>query len=401
MQDNWQVTLASILSMMIYGWSYHEICYKIRGGDVADPIRKSNFTDGKIGWRKFDIRSQESLMRWETVEPSGSGDITGMTQIVYGLGARTVPYEKSLLFRVSLNRGSPEGKPMIRNAYRPWFIKKHIEEIEAIGIERDLAGLPVGWLDPAYMSPDATDDEKAVFTTVKQIVANIKRNEMEGIVFPLLYDEYGHKLIDLTLMNSGGNRQFDIDKTIGRYNQQIAMSVLADFLMLGHEAVGTQALGSSKIELWMMAVESLAKSIAAEINQYAIPRLLKLNGMDTENMPKLVFGSVENVDLGVLGTFIKAMCDAGVIVPDQKLEEMIREIAKLTPIDEETRADMGAGEIPLGVEDIKALMAPDKVAADPLVQTAQTGAAAAKAPMVKPGTNPQAKVQAPVKASGA
>jgi hypothetical protein len=80
---------------------------------------------------------------------------------------------------------------------------------------------------------------------------------------------------------------------------------------------------------------------------------------------------------------------------------MIREIAKLTPIDEETRADMGAGEIPLGVEDIKALMAPDKVAADPLVQTAQTGAAAAKAPVVKPGTNPQAKVQAPLKASGA
>jgi hypothetical protein len=95
------------------------------------------------------------------------------------------------------------------------------------------------------------------------------------------------------------------------------------------------------------------------------------------------------------------MCDAGVIVPDMKLEEMVRELAKLTPIDEETRDDMGAGKIPVGIEDVKSMLMTDmKPAADPLVQTAQTGAKApankpSVGPATKPGTNAQAAVAKP------
>jgi hypothetical protein len=40
-------------------------------------------------------------------------------------------------------KGNPEGQSMLRTAYRPWFFKKRLEEFEAIGVERDLAGLPV------------------------------------------------------------------------------------------------------------------------------------------------------------------------------------------------------------------------------------------------------------------
>jgi hypothetical protein len=38
---------------------------------------------------------------------------------------------------------------MLRTAYRPWFMKKRLEEFESIGIERDLAGLPIMWLPTA------------------------------------------------------------------------------------------------------------------------------------------------------------------------------------------------------------------------------------------------------------
>lgn len=384
MSEDWGSTLSSILSMMTFGWAYHEIVYKVRGGrDATDSAHMSKFTDGKIGWRKWAGRSQESLLRWEIDD---NGGLNAMTQMVWGVGPLTIPIEKALLFRTTMNRSNPEGRPLIRNAYRPWFYKKRIEEIEAIGIERDLAGLPVAWVDPLYFSPNASDDERALFNQVNKIVTEIKRNQMEGVVFPLMHDEHGHKTIDLSLMSTGGSRQFDTDKIIGRYSQQIAMSVLADFLMLGHENVGSQSLGGSKIELWMMAVESLAKSIAAVVNQYAIPRLLKLNGMDCENPPELVFGSIENVDLGVLGLFVKSMVDAGVIVPDMKLEEMLRDLAKLTPIDEETRDEMGAGEIPMSSEMVAAMMAPDKPPVKPIV-----------APIVEPGTNPQTKVEQPIK----
>lgn len=362
MEDDWSDTLASIFSMATYGWSLLEIVYKKRDGENNDITRSSRFSDGKIGWRTWAERSQETLFRWESDK---NGRLVAMHQTVFGDtaygqslmgGTFIIPLEKALLFRTTSTRGNPEGRSLLRNAYRPYFFKKRIEEIEAIGIERDLAGLPVAWLDPKYMSPLATSDEKALYATVQNIVTKIKRNEMEGVVYPLVYDERGNKIIDLELMNSGGQRQFDTDKIIGRKSQEIAMSVLADFLMLGHENVGTQSLGSSKIALWMMAVDAMAKAIAGVVNNYAVPRLLKLNGMSTENPPKLVYGAVEKEDLAALGTFLKAMADAGVIVPDRPLEEHIRTLVDLPPIDDETREETEA-QVPLTPDEMAAYVA--------------------------------------------
>lgn len=363
MSDSWTAQLSGILSCIVYGWSYHEIVYKKREGDRTDPANKSRFDDGRIGWRKWPIRTQESLVRWEFDE---NGGIQGMVQQVYNGGTFTIPIEKSLLFRTTTAKGNPEGRPLIRNAYRPYYFKKRIEEIEAIGIERDLAGLPVAWLHPNYFSNTASPDEIALLATVNNIVTNIKRNESEGLVMPLQYDDKGNKMIDLELMSTGGARQFDTDKIITRYNQQIAMSVLADFMMLGHDAVGSRSLGESKIELWMMAVEAVAKAIAEVVNQHAIPRLLKLNGMKTENLPELVFGTVENIDLTVLSTYIKTLADAGVLVSDGPLEDYVREIGNLPPRDEEADV-MDTPEPPqpvFGVPDMQALQNVSAVPAD-------------------------------------
>ena len=338
MDEPWSSTLNSILSNMIYGWSYHEVVYKQRKGPDNDPTKRSRYTDGKIGWRKWASRSQESLLRWETDD---YGDVTAMTQFVTGDGSLTIPFEKALLFRTTTNRNNPEGRSLIRNAYRPWYFKKRIEEIEAIGIERDLAGLPVAWAPAEYFFPDASADQKALMAELQKIVQNIKRNEIEGVVFPLAYDEGGHKKVDLTLLTTGGQRQFDTDKVITRYNQQIAMSLLADFLMLGHENTGTQSLGEDKLKLWMMAVEAVAKGVTSVVNEYAIPRLLKINGMDAQRPPLLVHGEVTKTNLLTLGSFLYQMVESGVIVPDRELEQMVRGVANLTPIDDQTREDMG------------------------------------------------------------
>lgn len=32
MQDTWSDTISEILSFLTYGWSYHEIVYKVRAG---------------------------------------------------------------------------------------------------------------------------------------------------------------------------------------------------------------------------------------------------------------------------------------------------------------------------------------------------------------------------------
>lgn len=337
MSESWSSTCSSIMTMATYGWSFHEIVYKKRNGDSKDAGARSKFTDGRIGWRKWPIRSQDSLMKWNIDD---AGGIQGMCQQIATGGLFEIPMEKGLLFRTSSLKNNPEGRSLLRNAYRPWYFKKRIEEIEAIGIERDLAGLPVAWIDAEYFGTTASPANKQMLQVMTDIVRSIKRNQNEGILMPLVYGEgenAGQKMINLELLSSGGSRQFDTDKIVSRYNQQIAMSMLADFIMLGHESVGSKSLGVSKIELWLGAVESIAKGISEVVNTHAVPRLLRLNGMDASNPPRLMFGTVGKPDLEAIATFIKALYDAGVLAPDEKLEDYLRSVADLPPVDEEQR----------------------------------------------------------------
>lgn len=329
MSDSFDQTLASILSMLIYGFSFHEIVYKVRGGDVEDPKRKSKYKDGKIGWRKFPIRAQETLNNW-MMDPEGG--IQGFRQIdPTGGGFREIPIEKGLLFRTTVNKNNPEGRSLLRNCFRPWYYKRRIEEIEAIGIERDLAGLPVAKVPPEYLSSGASAAQQAVLAEITSIVQNIKRNEQEGVIFPKMYDENNNEMFSLELLSSGGTRQFDTDKVISRYDQRISMSVLTDFILLGHERVGSFSLGSQKMDLWTMSIDAIAKSIAEVFNQYAIPRLIKLNSMNSELMPYLTYGQVSSVDLGELADYVQKLTAAGVLMPDENLEAYLREQASLPP----------------------------------------------------------------------
>lgn len=333
MSESWDSTLSNILSMNVYGWSWHEIVYKVRKGpDEKDPTRRSAFTDGKIGWRKWPIRAQESLFSWVFDEDGG---IQAMRQMdpSGGRGVVVIPVEKSLLFRTTTQKGNPEGRSLLRNAFRPWYFKRRIEEIEAVGIERDLAGLPVADVPAEYLSPTATPEQVSVLQSVQQIVTNIKRNEQEGVVFPAVYDESGHRVFDLRLLSTGGQRQFDTDKVITRYDQRIAMTVLADFILLGHDRVGSFALGSSKIDLWSMAVDAIAKSIAEVVNTHAIPRLLRMNGIAVDTPPSLTYGEVAHVDLAEIADFVQKLTAAGVLTPDTNLEGYLRQVSGLPPVE--------------------------------------------------------------------
>ena len=340
MSDSWDATLTQILSMLTYGYAFHEIVYKVRGGDSKDPKRRSKFNDNKIGWRKFAIRGQETLWQWMFDEEGG---IQGMIQSdpSASIYIKPIPIEKALLFRVKNDKNNPEGRSLLRNAYRSWYFKHRIEEIEAVGIERDLAGLPIAYIPPEYLSSTASAEQISFRNSIEQIVQNVKRNEQEGIVMPLMYDESGHKMFDLSLLSTGGSRQFDTDKIINRYDQRIAMSVLSDFILLGHDRVGSYSLGTAKMDLWSMAVDAIANSIAEVINQFAIPRLLKLNGMDTSRAPFLTYGEVSHIDLTEIGDYVSKLANSGLIMSDPNLEDYLRELGGLPPADHNNAEAMG------------------------------------------------------------
>jgi hypothetical protein len=193
-----------------------------------------------------------------------------------------------------------------------WFFKRKIENLEGVGFERDLAGLVVAKVPPELLDTlNRSPEQAAVYAAVESIVRNIHRDEQEGVVWPQAYDENGHLLYDLTLLTTGGSRQFSTDTAINRYSTKIAMSVMADFIILGHENVGSFALASSKTSLFATALGAWMDTICAVINTQAIPQLLRLNGLDPARAPTLTHGDIESIDLSALGAYLDALSKAG------------------------------------------------------------------------------------------
>ena len=322
MQNTWVDTISEILSFLTYGWSYHEIVYKRRMGNTADTRTRSKYSDGLIGWAKLPIRAQETLYQWEYDE---NDNLTGMTQMPppdYGL--LTIPLSKALLFRTKSRKDNPEGRSILRNAYRSWHFKRRIQEIEGIGIERDLAGLPVMYAPEGMDIWNDDDDTKKLLVRLEEMVRGVRRDEMEGLVLP-----HG---FEMKLLSSGGTRQFDTNAIIDRYDTRIAMTVLADFIFLGHQQNGSWALSSDKTELFAMACGAYLDIIAETFNSQGIPSLIDINGDHFKGItgyPTLTHGDIEDADIQKVSTYIKDMVGIGVLIPDDGLEDYIRQIGNL------------------------------------------------------------------------
>jgi len=323
MQSTWTDTISEILSFLPYGWSFHEIVYKRRMGKSRNRNVSSKYSDGLIGWQKIPVRSQDTLYRWEYDDKD---NLIGMTQMPppdYGL--LTIPIQKAMLFRTESAKDNPEGRSVLRNAYRSWYFKRRIQEIEAVGIERDLAGLPVIYGPDGLDLWDPDDPESVrIYAELVKMVKNIRRNEYEGLVLPS-----GYKA---ELLSTGGNRQFDTNAIINRYDTKIAMTVIADFLMLGHQKVGSFALSSDKTELFSVAIGAFMDIICETFNNQGIPSLIDINGNHFEGItdyPKLTHGDIEDMDISKLSAFIKDMTGVGILIPDEALEDHIRRVAHL------------------------------------------------------------------------
>lgn len=334
MGTSWHDILSEIVTMIVFGFSFFEIIYKKRNGsNLDDPDQSSHFDDGKIGWAKWGGRAQETVFRWEFDD---NGQLLGMWQMappkfkmVY------IPINKALLFRTTTYKGNPQGRSLLRSAYRSWAILRRIQEFEAIGVERDLGGLPIVYVPYQMMTASATPEERQTLAEIKQMVRNVRRNEQEGIVFPMAFDTGGSnkELYKFELLSSPAKRQFDVDKIIRRYEQRIAMVVLADFILLGHDSVGARSLGDTKTELFTSAIEAILSAIADVINMNAIPRLLELNGEDPALSPKLTFGKLGAVSLTEVANMITSMSTAGFdLSTDAQMEDSLRQKAGLPTV---------------------------------------------------------------------
>ena len=295
MSETWDAFICEALSMLPYGFSFHEIVYKTRRGPTErDKKFRSKYTDGRIGWQDLTVRSQATLSEW--IADETTGDITHFRQDPSLVGSQApmqdIPLEGNLLFRTKATRGNPEGWSILRRAYRSWYFKRYIEELEGIGIERNLAGIPV--LAPPPDTPlfDPNNKEmRDMLAWAQELIDGLRQDRNHGIIIP--NTDWELKLLGV----DGAGRSIDTDTVIRRHENRIAMSMLADVVLMGGDRTGSFALAETKQSLLMSSLQAIINSIADTLNQDAVPTLFLLNNWQLEKYPKIVADDLQPVTI--------------------------------------------------------------------------------------------------------
>jgi hypothetical protein len=353
MSHTWEDFVIEALSMLIYGFSAHEIVYKRRLGP-ARPTHKyvgdghetddlppgSDFKDGRIGWRRLPIRGQDTVLKWFFDQ---NGQVRGLTQQPWIGTLIDLPIEKMLLFRPTQHKNNPEGKSILRNSYRSWYMVKRLEEMEAVLFER-MSGFPVCYIPSAVMeaagAPNANPQAQAAYNSYKNLVTNTRVNEQMGALLPSdVWTDADGKVSNVRMFEfkletpQHGRGGVEICKAIDRHKLDMLMTVMADFIQLGHDVRGTNNLAVVKTDMFFQALEGWLSSIAEVLNRYALPRLWAMNALPQELMPHYSPDMPQRLDLDSLGMFVANLAQSGMpLFPDEELQEFLREAAGMPEI---------------------------------------------------------------------
>lgn len=328
MERSFSQVVTDIITFIENGFSFHEPTYKIKNGMITwkdFPSRHASTIKG-FKWDNH-TGSITDVIQWRPVDMGYYSTNLEGSEIV-------IPYDKLLHFRADSERNNPIGRSILKNAYRAWFYKQNLEEVEAVGVERDLNGIPFLQIPLEYIiaDPEEDPDKYAQFLVFVKVLENMRRNEQAGLLLPSNRDESGNLLFDASLMSASSTRATDTSKIIERYDYRITQSMLTDFIMMGAGSSGSFALSDNKVNTFVQSLEANVEVIAEQFNRKAIPKLFELNGWDEKDIPTLVYKPISSATLTELGEFLK---NAGsFITPDKGAERFIREEAGMPERDD-------------------------------------------------------------------
>jgi hypothetical protein len=342
MEQPWSEFIRDVLSSNVFGFSVHEKVYRKRF--------KSNgslYDDGIIGWKKLPIRVQESISKF--IFSDDGNDVIGVQQNISAINDTynrfskranliNIPRSKFLLFRTGKHRGDPFGKSPLRDAYLAWRFLTQLEELEALGVAKDLNGIPVLSLPPQVLSADGDQEQRLYF---ENAIRNLQVGEQMGIILPSLYDEQGKPLYKIELLSSDGKKNFDLNKIKEYYKNLIFTSLFSDVLTLGQSSTGSFALGSIKNSLAGAYAERLIANIAEVLQTDLIKQTYEINSWDTARIGKFDYDGIEPADLETLGKFLQRVASTSLIEKDREVLNFVRETLGIDPRpeDEEPRKE--------------------------------------------------------------
>ena len=343
--QTWSEFISEALSANMYGFSVHEKVYRRRL-----KANGSKYDDGLIGWKKLPIRNQETIEKFIFSEDGNEvkgvkQNLSAISDVYNRYSSRTnneviLPRSKIMLFRAGKSNGDPFGKSMLRDAYLAWRFLSVIEEIEANGVAKDLAGLPVLKLPPQYLSSDASPEQKSIRAYYENVMRNLQLNQQSALILPQAHDpDTKQPLFDLELLSLNGSKAMDTSKIKEYYKNLILTSLFADILVMGQSGGGSNALGVIKNSLSATAAEAMLRKIRDVINTDLIKQTYELNGWNTSRMGAIDFDNLETEDLESFSKAVQRFASTSIIEVDRAVLNRVRESIGVDALPEDMEPD--------------------------------------------------------------
>lgn len=285
----------------------------------------SRYTDGLYGIRALNLIDQTSIWDWVYE----ADELVGFKQMgpkVIGNGL--VPMSKVLNYRTSSQYNRPWGKALLKPAWRAWRLKRKIQDSEALGIERELCGLPIFEMPESVIAEQfeteadgttPTENAKraqAMVQNAQSATRDMRLNKSGGLVIPS--DTYGDEFesgstvrkYNFRIQTTGGQRSVDSRTAARDYDHAIARVAMMQFLTLGQRSGGSYSLSDDQSSMAVNSIMALAKILADQWNEKSVPLLANVNAMPAKYRPKLKHSEVNKNGIVQLGQFLSGIAKA-------------------------------------------------------------------------------------------
>jgi len=313
MSTGWLQTLTEVLTMLDFGYSFFEkvfTFYEWKG-------------ERRVIWRKLATRSVQDVVEWN-YDAHGGPKSARMTDFEGGIDV-VIPINDLLVFSFRKEAGNVEGRSALREVYKHWYYKENLYKIDAIQKERHGIGIPVIKLPPNFKPED-----KAL---ADELGRNLRTNEWAHIVLPPFWEVEFAEVRGQTV---------DVMTSIDHHDRKILDSGLAGF-----SNTNAEADAKTNMDMFMKSSRYIADTVREVMNLYAIPQLVSHNWMGVTDFPILRARHIGEVtDLRTMSFTVRNLIGAAAIVPDDRLEDYLRDLNDLPRRDPDTAREIATPQAP-------------------------------------------------------
>lgn len=305
---SWPKLLDDILLMCDYGYMIFEKVYQF------DP-------DGRLRLRKLAPRHPLDVREWIYDAHGGPDGVlmeSNSTLDPEHLGIY-IPIEKIVIFSMEPEAGDLNGISFLRSVYKHWYYRETLFKIDAIQKERHGIGIPVIKLPLGW----SADDKKLA----ENLGRNLRTNERAHVVLPpgweIMFAQLEGQMVDCM-------------KSVEYHDKAIMANVLGPFLK-------DPSAKEDSMQMFYKSTRYIADAITDIFNRHVIPQLVDFNfvlGPD-RGYPKLRSRRIgEWEDVRTMTFAVRNLVGAGIIIPDDPLEEYMRHEIDMPPADKATSREV-------------------------------------------------------------